>query len=124
MPRVLALTVMCPILTALSDLVGIFGGSIVSMVHLDVTPTYYWESVKEALSSPDQPLPKDIYTGLLKAVVFGCTIATVSCSAGIRAAGGALGVGLAVQNAVKNSIIQLIVMGYILTWAFYFLEWH
>jgi len=45
----------------------------------------------------------------------------VSCSAGLRATGGALGVGLAVQTAVRNSILLIIVMGYVLTWLFYFL---
>jgi ABC-type transporter Mla maintaining outer membrane lipid asymmetry permease subunit MlaE len=45
----------------------------------------------------------------------------VSCAAGLRAAGGALGVGLAVQAAVRNSVILIIVLGFIVTWFFYFL---
>ena len=102
-------------------MVGIFGGAIVGHIHLDVSPTFYWNSVRDALSSPNQLLPKDIYTGLCKAVVFGCMVSTVSCAAGIRAEGGALGVGRAVQNAVRNSIILIIVLGYVLTWFFYFL---
>jgi len=122
LPRVLALTLVCPILTAFSDLVGIFGGAIVGQIHLEVSPTYYWNSVRESLSNSDWLLPKDVYTGLAKAVVFGCMVATVSCASGLRAQGGALGVGLAVQNAVKNSVILIIVLGYVLTWLFYFLE--
>lgn len=122
LPRVVALTVMCPILTAISDFIGIFGGSIVGQVHLGVSATYYWSSVSEALTSSDLLVPKDIYTGLCKALFFGCMVATVSCAAGIRASGGALGVGLAVQNAVKNSVILIILFGYILTWFFYFLQ--
>ena len=121
MPRVLALTLMCPVLTAFSDLVGIFGGGIVGLVHLDVSPTYYWNSVREALTSTEHALPKDVFTGLAKALVFGCAVATVSCEAGMRAEGGALGVGLAVQHAVRNSIILIIVLGYVMTWFFYFL---
>jgi phospholipid/cholesterol/gamma-HCH transport system permease protein len=85
-----------------------------------VSATFYWSSVRDALFSPEQLLPKDVYTGLAKAVVFGCTVATVSCSAGPRAEGGALGVGLSVQNAVKNSILLIIVLGFVLTWFFYF----
>ena len=122
LPRIVALTVMCPILTAISDFVGIFGGSIVGQIHLGVSPTYYWTSVSEALTSSDLMVPKDVYTGLVKALFFGCLVATVSCAAGIRASGGALGVGLAVQNAVKNSVILIILFGYILTWFFYFLQ--
>lgn len=121
LPRIVALTLMCPILTALSDIVGMIGGCFVGMVHLDVSPTLYWNSVRDALSAPEAILPKDIYTGLFKALVFGCMVATVSCAAGIRASGGALGVGRAVQDAVKNSVILIIVFGYILTWFFYFL---
>ncbi len=123
MPRVLALTAMCPILTLLSDLVGIFGGSIVGAAHLEVSTTTYWTTVRDALTSSDLWFPKDVYTGLFKALVFGCVVATVSCAAGLRATGGALGVGLAVQTAVRNSVILIIVLGYILTVSFYFWTW-
>lgn len=119
-PRLVALTVMCPILTVFTDLVGIFGGAAVAQVHLGVSPIYYWTSVRDALFSPERLLPKDVYTGLVKAMVFGCTVAAVSCSAGLRASGGALGVGLAVQSAVRNSILLIIVLGFVLTWFFYF----
>ncbi|MEM7202774.1 MAG: ABC transporter permease [Planctomycetota bacterium] len=121
LPRIIAMTIMCPIVTAISDLVGIFGGSIVGLIHIDISLTFYWQSVREALTSTELWFPKDVYTGLAKAVIFGCCIATVSCAAGMRAEGGALGVGLAVQRAVKNSVILIIVLGYILTWFFYFL---
>jgi len=50
LPRVIALTLMCPILTAFSDFIGIFGGSIVGQIHLDVSATYYWNSVEDAFS--------------------------------------------------------------------------
>ena len=45
---------------------------------------------------------------------------TPGLAAGLRASGGALGVGRAVQQAVKNSILLIIVVGYIITWFFYF----
>ena len=121
LPRVIALTLMCPILTAMSDLVGIAGGSIVGFTHLGVSNTYYWQSVQDALSSPTELLPKDVYVGLFKALVFGCTISVVACSAGLRASGGALGVGTAVRDAVRDSILLIIIFGYVITWFFYFL---
>ena len=120
-PRVMALTLMCPIITVLSDMVGIFGGSLVGQNKLGVPATYYWITVRDALLDSENIFPKDIYTGLVKAVVFGCMIAVVSCSTGLRTSGGALGVGRAVQQAVKTSILLIIVLGYILTWFFYFL---
>jgi phospholipid/cholesterol/gamma-HCH transport system permease protein len=79
-------------------------------------------SAQDALTSSAMLLPKEVYVGLLKALVFGIAIATVSCAAGLRATGGALGVGLAVQNAVRNSVILIIVLGFIITWFFYFLN--
>lgn len=120
-PRVLALTIMCPILTVMSNLLGIFGGSLIGDNKLGVSTLIYWDSVRAALEDADTIFPKDVYTGLVKAVVFGCMIAAASCSAGLRASGGALGVGRAVQQAVKNSILLIIVVGYIITWFFYFL---
>jgi phospholipid/cholesterol/gamma-HCH transport system permease protein len=105
----------------MSNLLDIFGGSLVGQNELGVSTTYYWITVHDALMDQENFLPKDVYTGLVKAVVFGCVIAIVSCATGLRAHGGALGVGRAVQEAVKTSILLIIVIGYIITWFFYFL---
>ncbi|MBL8736475.1 MAG: ABC transporter permease [Planctomycetes bacterium] len=121
LPRVVALALMCPTLTVLSNLIGIYGGSVIAEHNLGVSPTLYWVSAREALTSSGTVLPKEVYVGLLKAFVFGVAIATVSCAAGLRASGGALGVGLAVQTAVRNSVILIIVLGFVVTWFFYFL---
>jgi phospholipid/cholesterol/gamma-HCH transport system permease protein len=121
LPRVVAMALMCPILTVLSNLIGIYGGSIIAEHNLGVSPNLYWASATEALTSSGMLLPKEVYVGLLKALLFGIAIATVSCAAGLRASGGALGVGLAVQTAVRNSVILIIVLGFIVTWFFYFL---
>jgi phospholipid/cholesterol/gamma-HCH transport system permease protein len=121
LPRVVALAVMCPLLTALSDLVGTCGGSIVAMQNLGVSQTLFWNSVQDALTESEHWLPKEVYVGLFKALVFGTAVATVSCASGLRAQGGALGVGLAVQAAVRSSVLLIIVLGFIVTWFFYFL---
>ena len=121
LPRVVALTIMGPALTVISDIVGIYGGSLVGHFQLEISDTTYWRSAREALIQTDQLLPKDVYTGLAKSVVFGCVVAIVSCSSGLRAYGGALGVGRAVQKAVMVSIVLIIILGYIMTWLFYFL---
>ncbi len=121
LPRLLALALMCPTLTVLSNLVGIYGGGVVAQQNLGVSADLYWLSAREALTSSGTLLPKDVYVGLFKAFVFGIAIATVSCAAGLRATGGALGVGLAVQTAVRNSVILIIVLGFVITWFFYFL---
>lgn len=121
LPRVIALALMCPLLTVLSNLIGIYGGSVIAEQNLGVTSELYWASATEALRSSSTLLPKEVYVGLFKSLVFGTTIAVVSCAAGLRASGGALGVGLAVQTAVRNSVILVIILGFIITWFFYFL---
>jgi phospholipid/cholesterol/gamma-HCH transport system permease protein len=46
-------------------------------------------------------------------------IAVISCAAGLRTRGGALGVGNATRSAVRDSIIVVIVLNYLMTWFFY-----
>ena len=121
LPRIVALAIMCPTLTVLSNLVGIYGGSVIAEHNLGVNPDLYWISAREALTSSGMLLPKEVYVGLLKSLVFGIAVSAVSCASGLRAEGGALGVGLAVQTAVRNSVLLIIVLGFIVTWFFYFL---
>ena len=64
-------------------------------------------------------LPKDVYTGLFKSVIFGLTISTIGCAQGLRAHGGALGVGRATRNTVVVSFVMIIILSYFLTWIFY-----
>ncbi|MFQ5503923.1 MAG: MlaE family ABC transporter permease [Planctomycetota bacterium] len=122
LPRVVALSLMCPVLTLFSDFIGIIGGAFVADTQLGVSFPLYWNNVRDSLSSSTSYLPKDVYTGLFKAWVFGITISVVGCSSGLRAAGGALGVGRAVQLAVVYSMLLIIILGYIITWFFYVLD--
>jgi len=119
MPRVIALAIMCPLLTILANCIGILGGGLVAQNSLGVTWQYFWNSVVSAMTKSASYLPKDIYVGLFKSLVFGVSIATVGCSSGLRAGGGALGVGRAVQQAVVNSVLLIIILGYLITWFFY-----
>ena len=64
-------------------------------------------------------VPKDVFGGLFKSVVFGVIIAIIGCSAGLRARGGALGVGRATRQAVLVSIVAIIVSNYFMTWFMY-----
>lgn len=119
-PRLVALAAAAPLLTILCDAIGIFGGGFVAKSQLNVTFQLYIDSAIDALRTPALtiPLPKDVYTGLFKAFVFGILIATIGCSAGMRTSGGALGVGRATRQAVRDSIIAIIVSNYFMTWFF------
>ena len=121
LPRLVALAIAAPLLTIVCDTIGIFGGGFVAQSQLNVTFQLYLDSAIDALRTPAQliALPKDIYAGLLKSFVFGVLISTIGCSAGLRASGGALGVGRATRQAVRDSIIAIIVSNYFMTWIIY-----
>jgi phospholipid/cholesterol/gamma-HCH transport system permease protein len=109
------------LLTIVCDTIGILGGGFVAQSQLNVAYQLYFDSAVDALRDPGSlvALPKDVYAGLLKAGVFGVLIATIGCSAGLRARGGALGVGTATRQAVRDSIIAIIVSNYFMTWFLY-----
>ncbi len=121
MPRMLAMAVVAPMLTIICYAVGIAGGALVSTAQLNVEAVQYFDYALDALEDSIIYLyfPKDIYTGLLKSVVFGLLIATIACYNGIQARGGALGVGKGVRSAVRDAIIAIIIANYFLTYFFY-----
>jgi phospholipid/cholesterol/gamma-HCH transport system permease protein len=121
MPRVLSLAVMAPLLTVLCDTIGIIGGGFIAESQLNVGLSLYYDSAIDALQDTDffLDLPKDVYSGLFKSFVFGIVVAVISCSAGMNATAGALGVGNATRKAVRDSIIAIIVTNYFLSWLFF-----
>ena len=120
-PRLIALMIMCPVLTLVTDFTGVLGGWLVGFAQLGISSQVYFARVLKSLSANAEflGLPKDLYTGLIKALVFGILIAAVGCSCGLRARGGALGVGRATRSAVINSFLLIIILGYYMTWIFY-----
>lgn len=121
LPRVVALALMCPLLTVVCDTIGIIGGGLVAQSQLHVGAELYFDSAFESLRDLGDTiaLPKDVFAGLVKAFVFGLIIASISCAQGLRARGGALGVGHATRGAVRDSIIAVIVSNYFMTWFMY-----
>lgn len=121
LPRLVALALAAPVLTVLCDTIGILGGGFVAQSQLNVSFDLYLDSATEALRDLGTTiaLPKDVFGGLVKAGVFGVIIAVIGCSAGLRARGGALGVGRATRQAVLASIIAIIIANYFMTWFMY-----
>jgi len=113
-PRFLALLLMLPALTILGDLAGIFGGFIVGTKSLGINPDLYIQISFKYLEL------KDIFTGLLKAGVFGIVIALVSCYEGLNTKGGAEGVGRATTRSVVLSFILIIAADCVVTAFFFF----
>lgn len=121
LPRLVALAIAAPLLTILCDAIGIIGGGFVAQSQLNVTFQLYIDSAVEALRTQADifPVPKDLYSGLFKSFVFGILVAVIGCSAGLRATGGALGVGNATREAVRDSIVTIIIANYFMTWFIY-----
>ena len=108
-PRVVASTLVLPVLVIFADLVGILGGYFVSVYLLGANPYVYTEKTFQYLEL------RDIYTGLAKAAVFGFLIALISCYHGFIAEGGAEGVGRATTRAVVASSMMVLVSDYFMT---------
>jgi phospholipid/cholesterol/gamma-HCH transport system permease protein len=121
LPRVVALAIIAPFLTVLCNTIGILGGGFVAGSQLHVGWSLYMDSATQALRTTGEfvQLPKDVFAGLFKASIFGGIVAIISCSCGLKAKGGALGVGRATSHAVRDSIIAVIVANYFLTWILY-----
>ncbi len=114
-PRLLAVLIMIPAATQLGNLCGIYGGYVVSIGLLEISPTTYYDKALEAM------VVKDIWVGFLKSVIFAFVVGLCGCAQGFMVRGGAEGVGRGTTNAVVYSIILIIVADAILTVLLYFL---
>ena len=113
-PRCLALLVMLPCLTVITDVVGMIGGFVIGTFVVEINPYLYIAKNFEAL------VLKDIYTGLTKSFIFSLLIALVSCYQGLSVEGGAEGVGRATTQAVVISIVLIIIVDCLVTAIFYY----
>jgi phospholipid/cholesterol/gamma-HCH transport system permease protein len=112
-PRLIAGFTMLPLLVLVADIIGVFGGFLVSTYKLDFNPASYVQRSVEFLQT------QDVVAGLAKAAVFGFIISLMGCYNGYHSRGGAQGVGAATTYAVMSSSILILVFDYILTEAFF-----
>jgi phospholipid/cholesterol/gamma-HCH transport system permease protein len=112
MPRLLGLVCVAPLLTLLADAVGIAGGLVVGAWTLDVTPTAFWGETLSAVK------PWDVWSGVLKSMVFAGAIAVISCHQGLATSGGAEGVGRRTTTAVVSILFMLILLDAVFTLLF------
>jgi len=108
-PRMLAGFLMAPVLTVVSDFVGIFGGWIVARFQLQVASGLYWSSITQALYM------QDVWMGLIKPFVLGFVIVTIACHVGLRTSGGTEGVGKATTVAVVAGSVAVIAADFFVT---------
>jgi phospholipid/cholesterol/gamma-HCH transport system permease protein len=108
-PRVVSSIVMLFFLTIISDLVGLAGGSMVSVVLLRLDASQYWTNAYQNL------VFQDVFMGLVKPLIFGFIIATVGCYYGMNAKGGTQGVGRATTQAVVAASVLIVVLDFFVT---------
>jgi phospholipid/cholesterol/gamma-HCH transport system permease protein len=113
-PRLLAMILMMPVLTVLGEGIGLFAGWLISVASLHLDPIFY---VKNSIDAVEQ---KDLFTGLLKALIFGGVVGTVSCYYGIQVEGGAEGVGRSTTKSVVTCLTSMLAMDALLTTLIYF----
>jgi phospholipid/cholesterol/gamma-HCH transport system permease protein len=114
-PRVLATTLMFPLLTVVSIALGILGGMLIAVANLHLDANYYMRSVIETVKY------NDLASGIGKTFFFGFAIALIACYNGLRTSGGADGVGRSTTHTVVTGAITVLIMDFFLTKLFLFL---
>ncbi|MBK18265.1 MAG: ABC transporter permease [Rhodospirillaceae bacterium] len=112
-PRLIAGVLMLPVLVLVADIIGVFGGYLVSIYKLGFNPTVYLERTWDILE------PLDVISGLVKAAVFGFLISLMGCYHGYHSRGGAQGVGAATTNAVVSASVLILAFNYMITELFF-----
>lgn len=113
-PRIIAGTIMMPLVVILASLFGIVGGAIASNLTSELSYKAYFDSVWFGLSM------HDLNVCLLKSLSFGFAITLVSCACGMTAKDGAKGVGLATTKAVVWSFVTIVILDFIFAAAFFY----
>ena len=108
-PRVLAGIVMVPILTVISDTVGMVGAWLITTTQLKVAGSVFWNSVVLGLYI------QDVWMGLIKPFFLGFALVTIACHVGLRTSGGTQGVGRATTNAVVAGSVAVLIMDFLVT---------
>jgi phospholipid/cholesterol/gamma-HCH transport system permease protein len=114
LPKALAITFTQPLLTALTNAVAIFGGFVVAVSYLDVSPNAFLLRLQEAV------LLKDILTGIFKSMLFAQLIVVVGAYCGLNTRGGADEVGRTTTMSVVAGIFAVIVADAFCSLVFYF----
>jgi phospholipid/cholesterol/gamma-HCH transport system permease protein len=111
-PRVIGIVTTLFLATIFADVLALFGAAYAGLGILGVAPTAFYNGLTGGLLGFG-----DVAHGLIKSVVFGIVIALASCQFGVATAGGAPGVGRAVNATVVVSAAGIFVLDYIVSFA-------
>ncbi len=107
--RIAACMLIMPLLTVISNLIGILGGLIIGLTQIGMTFDYYYHLTVKYLEL------RDLLPGVFKTLVFGLIIGTVSCFHGYTTTQGTFGVGQSTRSSVVMSILLVLVSDVFLT---------
>lgn len=113
LPRVLAATLVMPVLVGVGDVIGIMGGYIVATERLGFNAASYLQNTVDFLEF------RDIASSLAKGAVFGFIAALMGCYFGMQSERGAMGVGRATKGSVVAAAVLILAANFILTEAFF-----
>ncbi len=112
-PRLLAGTLAMPLLVVVADVLGVMGGWIIGTTQLGFSSASYLTNTVNFVQF------EDVFSGLVKAAVFGFVITLMGCWSGYTSRGGAQGVGAATTTAVVSSSILILALDYVVTAMFF-----
>lgn len=107
-PRFLASVLMIPLLTALADLMGVAGSTFICLNVFRIEPHHYWQHTTSFVTR------FDLFSGLVKSVVFGGVLALISCHRGFHSRAGAEGVGRAATESFVLSFVAILFLDFIM----------
>jgi phospholipid/cholesterol/gamma-HCH transport system permease protein len=108
-PRLYATLITLPLLTVVSDFVGMLGGALVSRYTAHLTGAEYWTAAYQALDY------RDVTQGMIKPFFFAVVIAVVGCYYGLRTRGGTEGVGRSTTQAVVAASVLILIVNFFIT---------
>ena len=112
-PRVLAGTLMVPVLVGVGDVIGIYGGYLVGTLSLGFNAATYLQNTVDFLTG------QDIVSSLIKGAAFGFIATTVACAYGMNSGRGAMGVGNATKSSVQTAAVLILATNFCLTGLFF-----
>jgi phospholipid/cholesterol/gamma-HCH transport system permease protein len=108
-PRVIAGTLMVPVLTVIANGVGLVGAWLIALWQLKIQTAVFWNNVVTGLYL------QDVWMGLIKPFFLGFVLVSIGCHVGLRAKGGTQGVGRATTNAVVAGSVLILAMDFLIT---------
>lgn len=108
-PRLLASMIMTPLLTVFAIYVGSIGGMLIAIVYVQLDPYMFFDSFRSVVGN------RDILIALMKALVNGALVGTLSCTFGLQTSGGAAGVGQTTTKAVVWAMLGIFLFNFLIT---------